>query len=730
MTKLVKQPTVSMWYSSILYFLGFFLFLEWLYPLQQVTDTVDMHVFLGFAAFCFVMTLIQINKLLKFLLKSVGFLFVLHHLFFDDSIFQFVWIWEVIEDVFQHMSLIYHREWSMFSPMFRSLLFLVLIWLMSYLIHYWFVYSKRMTAFILLTFSYIAVLDTFTAYDAKWAIVRIFIFSFIALGMAHLIKEIEREGLRLSLSIKKQLKWMIPIVVIVMFSTFIGYAAPKWDAKWDDPVPYLKGVTGINGKSIKKVGYGEDDSRLGGDFVEDDTPVFQATVQSKQYWRVETKDLYTGKGWKKSSSATSVMEDVVPFSTFNPIIESERMEAMIEFKPRMEIPKLVYPYDIVEVKADDGDTTFLVDDSQAIRVEKGKISQYELTYIQPSYPLDDLKQSEKPNANSPIFDLEEYTQLPEELPMRVRELALEITEPYDTYYDQVKAIEQYFNQNGFVYQTSNIPVPGEEDDYVDQFLFDTKAGYCDNYSTSMVVMLRTLDIPARWVKGFTGGEEVDTVTKADTTYHVYEVTNMNAHSWVEVFFPDVGWVPFEPTQGFSNLANFHTETDAVDEDILEAEPETPELDEETDEQDMPEEQTEDTSAPSEVDGETDTKWPMRILIGSLIIILIVGGIMIYRKRLYLETLWVEKRWERKQDAQAFQNLYHHLLKILQQYDKEKVSYYTLREYASQVDLRYDTNAMRKLTGLYEHVLYRGVKKVDTAEEITQLWKDLIKRIMG
>src|SRR5699024_2823833 len=149
-------------------------------------------------------------------------------------------------------------------------------------------------------------------------------------------------------------------------------------------------------------------------------------------------------------------------------------------------------------------------------------------------------------------------------------LAEEITEEYDNRYDKARAIEQYFGRNGFVYQISNVPVPEEEQDYVDQFLFDSKVGYCDNYSTSMVVMLRTLDIPARWAKGFTSGEKI---TEHANGANVYEVTNANAHSWVEVYFPDIGWVPFEPTQGFSNLSDFHvTEDTGEKEEKQEEEP--------------------------------------------------------------------------------------------------------------------------------------------------------------
>ena len=90
------------------------------------------------------------------------------------------------------------------------------------------------------------------------------------------------------------------------------------------------------------------------------------------------------------------------------------------------------------------------------------------------------------------------------------------------------------------------------EDYVDQFLFDTKRGYCDNFSTSMVVMLRSIDIPARWVKGFAPGEyQLD-----DEGERVYQITNNEAHSWVEAYMPGIGWMPFEPTIGFSRFNRY------------------------------------------------------------------------------------------------------------------------------------------------------------------------------
>ena len=79
------------------------------------------------------------------------------------------------------------------------------------------------------------------------------------------------------------------------------------------------------------------------------------------------------------------------------------------------------------------------------------------------------------------------------MPERVGELAESITASMKVFMTRRKAIERYFGRNGFVYDQKNVEVPERSDDYVDQFLFDTKRGYCDNFSTSMVVMLRTLE---------------------------------------------------------------------------------------------------------------------------------------------------------------------------------------------------------------------------------------------
>jgi hypothetical protein len=136
-----------------------------------------------------------------------------------------------------------------------------------------------------------------------------------------------------------------------------------------------------------------------------------------------------------------------------------------------------------------------------------------------------------------------YLQLPEALPPRIKSLAKSITDSKDNRYDKVKAIEKYLSNNYKYTLTPNDTPQGR--DFVDYFLFDEKKGYCTYYATSMVVMLRSLGIPARYVEGYI-------VTSGSKKGNEYHVTNEKAHAWVEAYFEGFGWIKFEPTAAYSS----------------------------------------------------------------------------------------------------------------------------------------------------------------------------------
>jgi hypothetical protein len=104
----------------------------------------------------------------------------------------------------------------------------------------------------------------------------------------------------------------------------------------------------------------------------------------------------------------------------------------------------------------------------------------------------------------------------------------------------VKAVEDYLERN-YRYDTDS-PVPPAGQDAVDHFLFETDVGFCEQFASATAVMLRTLGIPARVVAGYTPGRR-----NPFTGY--YEVRNSDAHAWVEVWFPNLGWYEFDPTFG-------------------------------------------------------------------------------------------------------------------------------------------------------------------------------------
>ena len=133
--------------------------------------------------------------------------------------------------------------------------------------------------------------------------------------------------------------------------------------------------------------------------------------------------------------------------------------------------------------------------------------------------------------------IQNYLSLPDELPERVRDLAVSLTIDQPTSYDQVMAIQNYLRQFPYSLQVPGSPVNRDVADY---FLFDLQKGYCDYFATTMAVMVRAVGIPARLVTGFSNGAY-------DYNTSRFVVVQANAHAWVEVYFPGIGWVEFEPT---------------------------------------------------------------------------------------------------------------------------------------------------------------------------------------
>jgi protein-glutamine gamma-glutamyltransferase len=160
--------------------------------------------------------------------------------------------------------------------------------------------------------------------------------------------------------------------------------------------------------------------------------------------------------------------------------------------------------------------------------------EYEANSLVPIPPSAAVRQA---GSDYPDSIRKMYLQLPS-LDPRIPELAKQITARDIDPYDQARSIEGYLRSHyGYTLDLSGTP---QQADALAYFLFQKRAGHCEYFAAAMTVMLRTLDIPARYINGFQTGEFNDVA--GDLV-----VRASDAHSWVEAYFPGFGWLTFDPT---------------------------------------------------------------------------------------------------------------------------------------------------------------------------------------
>ena len=178
----------------------------------------------------------------------------------------------------------------------------------------------------------------------------------------------------------------------------------------------------------------------------------------------------------------------------------------------------------------------VLDDVEAVRAQdelaEGDI--YSVESMVSDATGDDLRAAD---GETPQAVLDRYLALPETVTERTRALAEEIAGDADNTYNAAKAIESYLR--GTIVYNERIDFPPEDVDVVDYVLFTSQEGYCEYYASAFIVMARSLGIPARMSAGFFPTDED---TDAGLIYR-----ERNAHAWPEVYFPEYGWVAFEPT---------------------------------------------------------------------------------------------------------------------------------------------------------------------------------------
>ena len=254
------------------------------------------------------------------------------------------------------------------------------------------------------------------------------------------------------------------------------------------------------------------------------------------YWQGTAYSEYVGAGWRQGPAEAASQP---PYAALGPPERPGRRPLRQEFTLLVPHGETLYaaadPYSV-----DRAVTTLHRRGSGDLVALEGRADNYHVLSLVPRMTAREL--AEALAAYPPQIE-EVYLTLPDELPQRVIELAQEVTAEAETPYARALALEAYLRS--FPYDLK-IARPPEGRDVVDYFLFDLQRGYCDYFASAMVVMARSVGIPARLAVGYAMGHY-------DSQREAYVVTEKNGHAWPELYFLGYGWIPFEPTSGLSVL---------------------------------------------------------------------------------------------------------------------------------------------------------------------------------
>ncbi|MEW6145927.1 MAG: DUF3488 and transglutaminase-like domain-containing protein [Thermodesulfobacteriota bacterium] len=288
-----------------------------------------------------------------------------------------------------------------------------------------------------------------------------------------------------------------------------------------------------------------DEVRLGrvGEIKLDGSPVMMVRVLDREiadvpypvYWRGVALEEFDGESWRSGSAGYSIYKPgpdgrvAVGGNAAGKKGDILEQEIITEPLDTDVLFSANFPLGFGSVP---GGRVAAVNDSYSLRDRVSyRIKYYAVSDIGAPSP-DELR-----NDDSAYPDgMDAYLKLPP-LGSRVKELTLEITSPESNAYDKALSIKRYLLAN---YSYTRTLEPGSRGFPIEDFLFAGKEGHCEYFATAMAVLLREAGIPSRVVNGFIGGSP-------NEHGNFFLVRESDAHSWVEAYFPEHGWVTFDPT---------------------------------------------------------------------------------------------------------------------------------------------------------------------------------------
>ncbi|MEU6076903.1 DUF3488 and transglutaminase-like domain-containing protein [Micromonospora sp. NPDC047074] len=287
------------------------------------------------------------------------------------------------------------------------------------------------------------------------------------------------------------------------------------------------------------------------------TDLVKVTTNEKNpfYLRFGVADKLTPSGFREGTPTGRPVDDLPAPSARG--VEQQTYRATVEVTKTLNMPLL--PVYTEPVRTEDLNDRWAYDPSLQVifsNRENSRDKRYTFEYVRSTYTPAALRRSQPLPADHAVRRLHPA---PPEV-SEVEELVATLVRGKDTEYDKVRAIYDHFSaDNGFTYSLST--KGGTSGEEIVDFLTN-KVGFCQQYAASMAWLVRAAGIPARVAFGFANGSN-----SGDGTY---TLTNRNLHAWTEVYFNEVGWVPFDATPAYgvpgSTRSAWAPDTDAPEDE--------------------------------------------------------------------------------------------------------------------------------------------------------------------
>jgi transglutaminase-like putative cysteine protease len=269
----------------------------------------------------------------------------------------------------------------------------------------------------------------------------------------------------------------------------------------------------------------------------ENVPMFRARSTQRERWRMIVYDRFDGTKFVPSSDPrTNLVEFQGPApGEQDPDLRVTQVTQEVEIQ---ELDTFWLPAATVPVQVDAGRQVLANQNFALLTINQRLRKGFSYTVVSqvPTIQAADL---DGPIDYRDYPELLRYTETGSLDPeVRDRTEAVVESKGADTPFEEALAIQDYLRSNEFRYSL-DVPALSTGGNQLRRFLTEVREGYCEQFAIAMAVMARQVGIPSRVALGFTSGEVVDRT--------LLQVSTHDAHAWPELWFPEAGWVPFEPT---------------------------------------------------------------------------------------------------------------------------------------------------------------------------------------